>query len=129
MSSPTPPTPIGIAIVEHQGRYLVGVRGDEGTLPGKAEFPGGKCGCEESPEVCAVRECREETGLDVETVRLLDYRTHAYPHGTVDLHFWLCRLAEGQDPSAARGGFRWMTRDELATLSFPEANAMVLKAL
>ena len=128
MSVP-PPTRVGIAIVEHQGRYLVGVRGAEQTLPGAAEFPGGKCRAEESPEACAVRECREEAGVVVETVRLLDYREHTYPHGKVELHFWLCRLVAGQDPAAASGGFRWVPKEELSSLSFPDANATVLKAL
>eukprot|EP00913_Durusdinium_trenchii_P035339 g33069.t1 len=54
---------IGIAVVEHAGQYLVGVRGDDGPLPGKAEFPGGKCRAGEMPRDCAVRECLEETGL------------------------------------------------------------------
>lgn len=31
---------IGIALIEHEGAVLVGVRGPDSTLPGKAEFPG-----------------------------------------------------------------------------------------
>jgi 8-oxo-dGTP pyrophosphatase MutT (NUDIX family) len=59
---PEAATRIGIAIVEHAGRFLVGVRGDGSPLSGKAEFPGGKCHENESPAECAVRECLEETG-------------------------------------------------------------------
>ncbi|HUG19005.1 MAG TPA: NUDIX domain-containing protein, partial [Planctomycetaceae bacterium] len=54
---------VGIAIVEHQGRYLVGTRPADADLPGKLEFPGGKCEEGESPEHAATRECLEETGL------------------------------------------------------------------
>jgi len=129
MTTPVLTTRVGIAVVEHDGRYLVGVRAAEGPLPGAAEFPGGKCGPEECPEDCAIRECREETGLEVESVRLLDYRTHTYPHGEVELHFWLCRPVEGQDLAALQGGFRWVPREELSSLSFPDANATVLKGL
>ena len=50
---------IGIAVVEHAGRYLVGIRGPDVPLAGYAEFPGGKCLPNESPEDCAVRECRD----------------------------------------------------------------------
>jgi 8-oxo-dGTP diphosphatase len=128
MTTPTP-TRIGIAVVEHDGCFLVGVRGDHGPLPGMSEFPGGKCLPEECPEACAMRECREEAGLVVETMRLLDYRTHTYPHGTVDLHFWHCRPVAGQDATSPGGGFRWVLREELGGLNFPEANATVLKAI
>jgi 8-oxo-dGTP diphosphatase len=129
MSPTSAPVRVGIAIVEHQGQFLVGVRGADGPLPGTAEFPGGKCAPEECPETCAVRECREETGLDVETVRLLDYREHSYPHGRVELHFWLCEPTPGQITAVPQHGFRWVPRGELAGMNFPEANQTVVKAL
>jgi 8-oxo-dGTP diphosphatase len=120
---------IGIAIVEHAGRYLVGVRGPEQALAGCAEFPGGKCEPEESPQDCAVRECLEETGLAVVAERLLEQTTFAYPHGEVELHFWLCRV-NGKTPLAAdHCGFRWVTAEELRSLPFPEANRSVVAQL
>ena len=57
MSNPSPKR-IGIAVVEHEGRYLVGTRGPDGPLAGYAEFPGGKCLPDELPEMCAIRECQ-----------------------------------------------------------------------
>lgn len=115
---------VGIAIVEHQGRYLIGTRSADDDLPGKAEFPGGKCEAGESPEQAAVRECLEETGLAVEPIRLLQQREFAYEHATVELHFWLCCLPG--DPSEPEHGFRWLSRDELERERFPDANGEVL---
>lgn len=123
------PTRIGIAVVEFQGCYLVGQRSAETVLPLAAEFPGGKCGPEECPEDCCVRECQEETGLWVETVRLLDFRRHRYPHGEVELHFWLCRPLAGQNLQQVQAPFRWVPAAELAQLPFPEANLPVIQAL
>ncbi|HUG92292.1 MAG TPA: (deoxy)nucleoside triphosphate pyrophosphohydrolase [Planctomycetaceae bacterium] len=120
---------IGIAVVEHEGRYLVGTRGNEGPLAGLAEFPGGKCGPEEVPAECARRECREETGLDVEPVQLLLRRPFTYPHGTVDLHFWLCRPARPGDVAADHHGFRWVAAADLDALRFPSANKPVIEKL
>ncbi|MCA9069030.1 MAG: NUDIX domain-containing protein, partial [Planctomycetaceae bacterium] len=60
---PSQVTQIGIAIVEHNNCFLIGVRGDDSPLSGLAEFPGGKCQDGETPADCAVRECWEETGL------------------------------------------------------------------
>ena len=118
---------IGVAVVEHARRYLVGERSADKTLPGKAEFPGGKCGPHESPRTAAVRECKEETGLDVRPVRLLMERIFQYDHDTVDLRFWLCE-AQGEIPDDLQG-FRWVDVEELMTLNFPAANAPLLEKI
>lgn len=118
---------IGIAIVEDDGRFLVGVRGASQALAGCAEFPGGKCELGEAPEACAIRECFEETGLRVETVRLLDQRQFVYSHATVDLHFWLCRPVSRNGESL--NGFHWVDRATLSSLPFPEANQHVVRIL
>lgn len=125
---------IGIAIVEFAGRYLVGTRQVGQDLAGLAEFPGGKCEVGESPESCAVRECLEETGVAVTPERLLKRVQHNYAHASVDLYFWLCRVDGGSEgipesPPALTNGFRWKSVDELRRLSFPEANASIVKIL
>ena len=123
------PMPIGIAVVEWGGCYLVGIRGDDGPLPGFAEFPGGKCEPGESPAETACRECLEETGLEVMSHERLLSRTFDYPHSVVDLHFWLCRPAKSESVDVRHRGFQWVTAAELASLRFPEANRPVIEML
>jgi len=123
------PKRIGIAVVEQGGWYLVGTRPEGAPLAGFAEFPGGKCEPGESTAECALRECREETGLVVRGQRLLLRQEHHYPHGSVDLHFWLCQPAEPVELLATCQGFRWCPAHELATLRFPEGNAAVVRLL
>ena len=123
------PTPIGVAVVEHEGWYLVGIRNDDGPLAGYAEFPGGKCEPAEPPRECAIRECLEETGLLVEPVELLFQTTFEYPHGTVDLNFWQCRLTDPRDITDDHQGFRWIAAGALGDMNFPEANAPLLELL
>lgn len=120
------PTPIGIAVVERDGRFLVGLRPEGVPLAGYAEFPGGKCEAGETVEACAVRECREEAGLAVEVVRLLEQRTWEYAHGRVELSFVLCRPSDDADPQLP---FRWVPRTELAGLRFPEANVALVERI
>ncbi|OAI56931.1 hypothetical protein AYO47_08500, partial [Planctomyces sp. SCGC AG-212-M04] len=121
-------TRVAIAVVESDGAFLVGVRGDDGPLPGYHEFPGGKLNHDESPRAAAVRECEEETGLTVTADETLFECTHDYPHGRIELTFVLCRpVARGRP--AALGRFEWRTSSELASLKFPEANAPVVKLL
>lgn len=123
---------VGIAVVEHDGRYLVGVRSEGQVLAGKAEFPGGKAEPDEDPRDTAVRECREETGLHVVPERLLQQLEFTYDHGTVELHFWLCK-PEATTPRLCHpeattpiptnlNGFQWLTPAEMQILEWPSAN-------
>jgi 8-oxo-dGTP diphosphatase len=120
---------IGIAIVEHFGKFLVGARPPGVPLAGLAEFPGGKCRAGELPAECAARECLEETGLRVSPITLLLRCEHDYAHGRVDLHFWLCRPVDAGDVGTEHRGYRWVPREDLAVLDFPEANAPVIALL
>jgi 8-oxo-dGTP diphosphatase len=123
------PHPIGIAVVENRGRYLVGIRPAGSELAGCAEFPGGKCQPGESPGLCALRECLEETGLEVKAVDLLMHRVFEYPHGTFDLHFWLCRPSPRAVVAESHKGYRWVPAVELGSLKFPEANKPLIELL
>jgi 8-oxo-dGTP diphosphatase len=120
---------IGIAIVEHHGRYLVGVRGPHVPLAGFAEFPGGKCNADESPIDGAVRECFEESGLRVVPIRLLQERQFEYSHGRVELHFVLCQPATASDVRDCHNQFRWESFEQLKTRKFPEGNSEVIEML
>jgi mutator protein MutT len=123
----TPAKLIAIAVVQHHDALLVGRRPDGVELAGCWEFPGGKVRDSEQPAEAAVRECREETGLEVRVVRLLQHHVHEYPHGTVDLRFYTCELVgEHAEPLAP---FRWVARDQLHTLHFPAGNDQVLELL
>ena len=126
---PNAPAQIGIAVVEHRGRYLVGIRPEGGPLGGCAEFPGGKCHAGETTGLCARRECLEETELEVQAVDLLMHRVFTYPHGTFDLHFWLCHPAPRAEVKDNHKGYRWVPASELRSLKFPEANLPLVEVL
>ena len=117
---------VAVAVVRRGDWVLVGRRSASGPLPGLAEFPGGKVLPGESLEACAVRECREETGLDVTVVRLLQETVHDYPHGRIRLAFFLCRPAADAPP---RPPFAWVAVSQLARLPFPAANRAVVDLL
>ncbi|MEZ6061019.1 MAG: NUDIX domain-containing protein [Planctomycetaceae bacterium] len=123
-------TKVAIAVVESAGHVLVGTRPNGVPLAGKAEFPGGKCQPDETTRSCAVRECREETGLMVIPREHLVTTTREYEHGTVELDFWRCALSpDVADLSAPAEPFRWVPFSDLRYLDFPDANRKVLDLL
>ena len=70
----------GGCIFNDQGKVLLQRRGDSH----KWGFPGGAIEPGETPEITAVREAKEETGLDVSVVRLIGVYTDSditYPNG------------------------------------------------
>jgi 8-oxo-dGTP diphosphatase len=123
---PGPPVAIAIGVIRCGDRFLVGVRGDGGPLAGYAEFPGGKCLSGESPEQCVVRECREETGIDVQIRGRRWEIDHEYPHGFLHLTFLEGVAEQAREPSPP---FRWEPRQRLVELTFPPANRSVIADL
>lgn len=121
-------TPIAIAVVEHEGRFLIGQRPEGVPLAGLWEFPGGKIQPGESPEEAAVRECLEETGLTVVPLFQYPEQVQQYDHVQVQLYFIACRPADPQQ-MAPIAPFRWVSRGELAEYSFPSGNATLLRIL
>lgn len=119
---------IAVAIVERDGQFLVGVRPPGGALAGYSEFPGGKALDGETPADAAVRECREETGLEVVVEHAYPVVEYDYPHGRLAIHFFRCRVRDMRTTIVAPP-FRWVDRKELVRLQFPEANRSLLAEL
>jgi len=122
------PTPIAIAVVEHEGQFLIGQRPAGVALAGLWEFPGGKIEPSESPESAAVRECVEETGLIVEPLYRFPDRVQHYEHDRVELFFIACRLSPATQPPPHEP-FRWVPRVRLQDYQFPAGNTALLELL
>lgn len=121
------PTEIAIAVVEHNGRFLVGRRPDDVALGGLWEFPGGKVEGDETAAAAARRECLEETGLLVEIRAQFPSRVQQYDHDRLKLHFFDCvPVAVNQKPKPP---FRWIARSDLADCEFPSGNRGILDLL
>jgi len=117
---------IAIAIVRHHGKYLVGQRPVGVALAGLFEFPGGKIEAGETSSEAAVRECREEAGIEVSAEELLLRHREVYPHGEVQLDFWDCIPREKSEELPVNTPFYWALASELCELEFPEGNREIL---
>jgi 8-oxo-dGTP diphosphatase len=123
---------IAVAVIEHEGRYLVGLRPAGAPLAGLWEFPGGKLQMGETPAAAAQRECWEETGLSVTAGAAYPTVEHEYAHGRLRLHFIACSLrdfAPGTLVPEVAERFRWVPAAELSRYDFPAANAALIELL
>ena len=117
---------IAIAVVEDNGRFLVGPRCSDDSLNGLNEFPGGKVELGETVVAAAIRECNEEAGIEVRAVGFYPMTIHHYDHVSVELNFVAC-VPVGR--AELQNEFRWIERELLAEYAFPEGNAEILATL
>jgi ADP-ribose pyrophosphatase YjhB (NUDIX family) len=86
--------------------------------PGRGQwcFPGGYVDFGEDPMDAAMRECREETGLEVEDIRLLDVGFD----GRVIVITYTARVNDSAMPTPGDDADRadWFAADALPTLAF-----------
>ncbi|MGC9669263.1 NUDIX hydrolase [Planosporangium sp. 12N6] len=127
------PRPSGGVVVVDGDRFLALRRARE-PKAGQWELPSGFCDGWEHPVDAAVREAREELGVDVELGPFLgmyldryDYQDEALP--VLDC-FWLARLAGGPvtvDPREA-SEFAWLPLGEPPPLAFSSMDRAVRAA-
>ena len=127
----SPPILVSIGLIRRGGRYLIRRRPPlpDSPMPGRWEFPGGKCEPDERIEDALLRECFEETGLAVRILRMRCVIEHRYPHGFVKLHYFDCEAENPTAEPSVSSGFLWAEAASLPQLDFPEANQPILEDL
>jgi mutator protein MutT len=116
------------AVIAHDDAFLVTRRPSGVHLEGYWEFPGGKCEPGESYVASLEREIAEELGAGVTVGHELFATTHAYADRVVELHFFACRL-KGRPRAVLGQEMRWVSREELSSLSFPPADEELIRKL
>ena len=116
------------AVIERDSRFLVTLRPEGTHLGGRWEFPGGKVHVSETHAEALRRELFEELDIVAQVGELIHRTRHAYPGKTVELCFYRCGF--GGEPKPMMGQeMRWVPREALARLPFPEADADLVAIL
>ncbi len=123
-------TPIVVvaAVIERDGSFLLTLRPDGTHLAGHWEFPGGKVHDSETHAEALRREIFEELDAVARVGDLVHSVTHAYPEKTVQLFFYQCELDGDAKPMIGQE-IRWVAKEELSTLPFPEADRDLITTL
>jgi 8-oxo-dGTP diphosphatase len=105
-----------VCAIIREGRILLQRKTAGRFGEGKWNGPGGKLGPGETPDECARREVREETGLCVHSLRLHAALRHYF--GKVDEPDWIVYQFsttefEGKPKDSDEGELRWFPVDEI----------------
>ena len=123
--------PVVCAIIEQDGLVLCALRGEQMSLPGKWEFPGGKLELNELPEDALIREIKEELNVSIEITDSLPISDYSYvPEKVIRLIPFRCVIQNNEIPVAAEHAeLRWMKKEDLLNLNWAEADVPIILSL
>lgn len=93
------------------------------------EFVGGKVEAGESREEALIRECREELDVRISVGDVFMEVIHEYPDLMVRLTLFHAGIISGEPKMLEHNDIRWITVDEIDSLSFCPADVDILRKL
>jgi len=117
------------AIIEREGRILIGQRQTDQSHPLKWEFPGGKVEPGESPEQALARELEEELAIRNARGPEITRYQFTYPgKSPIALIFHQVIEFEGEPQNLIYREMRWEPRARLREFDFVEGDRDFIKA-
>lgn len=106
---------VAAALVDADGRVLIAQRPAGKSMAGLWEFPGGKVGSCETPEMALVRELAEELGIEVclDCLAPLTFASHSYEDFHLLMPLYVCRNWEGDIRPKEGQAIRWVRASRL----------------
>ena len=120
---------IAAAILRRNDKILICRRGPGGSCGYLWEFPGGKIEPGETGEDCAVRECREELGVEIQLQGLREETVYEYPDGPYGFAFYDGVIISGEPEKKVHLEIRWVSPEELTDFSFCPADRPMVERL
>lgn len=118
------------AVIERDGRILIGQRRRKGRHAFKWEFPGGKVEPGETPEEALRRELREELEIEAEIGDAIRLIRHQYPgRSPIEIIFFTVRQFTGDPQNLAFEQIEWTPRNSLPGYDFVEADIEFVRQL
>ena len=117
------------AVLERDGKVLVGQRKPEQAHPLKWELPGGKVEPGESPAAALVRELQEELAIQVRQWEEIARYDFTYPgKNPIELFFYRVSQYAGEPQNLIFHAMQWVAAHELLTVDFLEGDIPFLRS-
>ena len=119
------------ALIDADGRVLIGQRPEGKQLAGLWEFPGGKVEPGETPEETIVRELREEIGVETQIPCLapLTFASHSYEAFHLLMPLFVCRRFSGEPRPIEVAAVKWVRPNRLRDYQMPPADEPLIPFL
>jgi 8-oxo-dGTP diphosphatase len=118
------------AVIEREGRVLIGQRKRTGRHPLKWEFPGGKVEPGEDPRAGLARELREELAIEAAIGEQMDACDVRYGDGPLT-HLLFYRVTEfiGEPRNLDFEQITWVAPSQLAEFDFLEGDVAFIRKI
>ena len=120
-----------VALIDVDGRVLLGQRPKGKSMAGLWEFPGGKVEVDETPEVALIRELEEELGINTweSCLAPVTFASHSYDDFHLLMPLFACRKWEGTPMSRENQALKWVWPNELRNYPMPAADVPLIPIL
>tara|TARA_R110002072_G_scaffold295735_1_gene466891 strand:- start:103 stop:501 length:399 start_codon:yes stop_codon:yes gene_type:complete len=120
-----------VALIDVDGRVLLGQRPAGKSMAGLWEFPGGKVEDGETPEIALIRELQEELGINTweSCLAPLSFASHSYDDFHLLMPLFACRKWKGTPQSRENQALKWVHVRDLRTYPMPAADLPLIPIL
>ena len=118
-----------VILTNEQDQILICRRTAGGNCGNLWEFPGGKREAGETMEDCAVRECREELGVEITVDGIFNQHQFSYPDKEIAFTFFWGHIVDGVPQMRVHSGLCWAQRQEMTQFAFCPADIELVERL
>ena len=115
---------VACALLDADGRILITKRPEGKPMAGLWEFPGGKIEPGETPEQAAIRELREELGVEPceRCLHPFAFVSHPYDDFHIVMPLFVCRTWDGFPQPHEGQELAWVRKEKLKDYPMPAAD-------